>query len=154
MHFVICDPVMSSIFYYLRSPPKFPLKWLPRRLTVPILYIFTDYDETVTYGWDEWSLDNKAIQAIPFEVIPMWIIEVHKIRWARTAYYFDVNVVICFRATRCSSFRKYLHSPCRKELKIVMEAFRINIVISRLTESWCLTPSHSRRLCQVETEGI
>ena len=47
------------------------MTWLPRRLTVPILYIIIDYDETVTYGYNEWSFDNKAIQAIPFEVIPM-----------------------------------------------------------------------------------
>ena len=51
-------------------------------------------------------------------------------------------------------FVDILKRPAEKKLKMVMEAFRINIVISRLTEFWCLTPSHSRRLCQVETQGI
>ena len=145
---------MSSIFYYLRSPPKCSLKCLLRRLTVPILYIITDYDNTVTYRCDGCSRDIKGIQAPPFEVIPICIIKFHETIWARPAYYCHVNVVICPRVRTWSSFRDYLETRCRKELKMVMEAFRINIVISRLTESWCLTPSHSRRLCQVETQGI
>ena len=69
MTFVTCDSIMSSIFYYLRSPPKCSLKCLLRRLTVPILYIITDYDNTVTYRCDAWSSDKKGIEAIPFEVI-------------------------------------------------------------------------------------
>ena len=145
---------MSYIFYYLRSPPKCSLKCLLRRLTVPILYIITDYDNTVTYRCDGCSRDIKGIQAPPFEVIPICIIKFHETIWARPAYYCHVNVVICPRVRTWSSFRDYLETRCRKELKMVMEAFRINIVISRLTEFWCLTPSHSRRLCQVETQGI
>ena len=144
---------MSYIFYYLRSPPKCSLKCLLRRLTVPILYIITDYDNTVTYRCDGCSSDIKGIQAPPFEVIPICIIKFHETIWARPAYYCHVNVVICLRVRTWSSFHDYLETRCRKELKMVMEAFRINIVISRLTESWCLTPSHSRRLCQVETQG-
>ena len=139
---------MSSIFYYLRSPPKCSLKWLLRRLTVPILYIITDYDNTVTYRCDGCSREIKGIQAPPFEVIPICIIKFHETIWARPAYYCHVNVVICLRVRTWSSFHDYLETRCRKELKMVMEAFRINIVISRLTEFWCLTPSHSRGLCQ------
>ena len=139
---------MSYIFYYLRSPPKCSLKWLLRRLTVPILYIITDYDNTVTYRCDGCSREIKGIQAPPFEVIPICIIKFHETIWARPAYYCHVNVVICLSVDTWSSFRDYLETRCRKELKMVMEAFRINIVISRLTEFWCLTPSHSRGLCQ------
>ena len=115
---------------------------------MPILYIITDYDNTVTYRCDGCSSDIKGIQAPPFEVIPICIIKFHETIWARPAYYCHVNVVICLRVRTWSSFHDYLETRCRKELKMVMEAFRINIVISRLTESWCLTPSHSRRLCQ------
>ena len=139
---------MSYIFYYLRSPPKCSLKWLLRRLTVPILYIITDYDNTVTYRCDGSSSDIKGIRQPPSEVIPIWVIKKIETKCARLAYYWDVNVVICLSVDTWSSFRDYLETRCRKELKMVMEAFRINIVISRLTESWCLTPSHSRRLCQ------
>ena len=145
---------MSYIFYYLRSPPKCSLKCLLRRLTVPILYIITDYDNTVTYRCDGSSSDIKGIRQPPSEVIPIWVIKKIETKCARLAYYWDVNVVICLSVDTWSSFRDYLETRCRKELKMVMEAFRINIVISRLTESWCLTPSHSRRLCQVETQGI
>ena len=145
---------MSSIFYCLRLPPKFSMKWLLRGLTLPSLYMIIYYDNTVTYIWVAWSCDTKEIIAIPFEVIPMWIIEEYKIRRARSGFYFDVNEVICPRTSKFSSYNRYPGSLCRKELKMVMEAFRINIVISRLTESWCLTLSHSRRLCQVETQGI
>ena len=121
---------------------------------MPILYIIVDYDNTVTYKWDEWNCDNKGIFAIPLEVIPIWIIKLDKIRFAQIAQYLDVNVVICLRISMWSSFRDYFEIFRWKEKKMVIEAFRINIVISRLTESWCLTPSHSRGLCQVETEGI
>ena len=145
---------MSYIFYYLRSPPKCSLKWLLRRLTVPILYIITDYDNTVTYRCDGSSSDIKGIRLPPSEVIPIWVIKKIETKCARLAYYCDVNVVICLSVDTWSSFRDYLETRCRKELKMVMEAFRIDIVISRLTEFWCLTPSHSRRLCQVETQGI
>ena len=145
---------MSSIFYYLRSPPKCSLKCLLRRLTVPILYIIIDHDNTVTYRCDGWSSDSKGIQAIPFEVIPLWILNGYNRSWARRAQYLDVNVVIRFRISKWSSFRYYPEINCRKELKMVMEAFRINIVISRLTESWCSTPSHSRRLCQSKHKAL
>ena len=133
MHFVICDSIMSSIFYYLRFPLKFSLKWLLRRLIVPILYIIVDYDNTVTYKWDEWNCDNKGIFAIPLEVIPIWIIKLDKIRFAQIAQYLDVNVVICLRISMWSSFRDYFEIFRWKEKKMVIEAFRINIVISRLT---------------------
>ena len=52
------------------------------------------YDNTVTYSCDEWNCDNKGIQAISLEVIPIWIIKLDKIRSAPIAHYFDVNVVI------------------------------------------------------------
>ena len=71
----------------------------------------------MTYESDGWSIDNKGIQAIPFEVIPMWIIKFYISTWARLAYYFDENVVICFRVNKWSSFRDYPEMLCRKELK-------------------------------------
>ena len=108
---------MSSIFYCLRLPPKFSMKWLLRGLTLPSLYIIMYYDNTVTYIWVAWSCDTKEIIAIPFEVIPMWIIEEYKIRRARSGFYFDVNEVICPRTSKFSSYNRYPGSLCRKELK-------------------------------------
>ena len=87
MTFVTCDSIMSSIFYYLRSPPKCSLKCLLRRLTVPILYIITDYDNTVTYRCDGSSSDIKGIRQPPSEVIPIWVIKKIETKCARLAYY-------------------------------------------------------------------